>query len=143
MSELSAIRSGIRRQLVSLTIPVTRPSASTPTTITSASSTSFARGAYVTITSSGDLLSHALTGLIVTGATATVYELDIASGAAGAEIVRGTYTFAVSGNGANFPVLPAVQIPANERVAARIGSGDASTAAASISLKANFTPRPF
>lgn len=98
-------------------------------------------GAYAQLAAANDLAAHALVALILTNGPNTNTVWEIATGAGGAEIVVARTATNPPGNTSFIiPVEPAVQIPANARVAVRTKDGSGPNASSMYGI---FVPRPF
>lgn len=140
MAELSAIRSALRNIDVSIKVSVVRPNLATGITIP-VSSAITAFGAWAQITSSGDLASHALTGILVINSVASLNaQIQAGTGAAGLETPIALVPYLIGGGPATIPIFPAAQVPANERVAVRMVANSTTTQPV---VKFIFSPRPY
>lgn len=101
-------------------------------------------GSWFQIQSSGTLSSHSLAAVCVGNASAQQFQIEIGTGAAGSEVVvwRGRVDIiTTAGSYPVIPVTPPVQIPVNERVAAR-NATDAGSTTTTFRIATVFVPRP-
>src|SRR5947209_2681536 len=105
-------------------IPVIRPSLANSIAPTSGVG-AWVLGAYVQLAAAADLTSHSMIGMIFFAFPDTQYQVEVASGGAGAEVVFWRFPVLAgtnAGPGLYSPCVPAAQVPASARVAVRIAS---------------------